>query len=76
MESNPPPDNHDLDLLQATTLRYYMHEANPANGLVRDKTSPDAPSSIAAVAELADALDSGSSVQKTWRFDSSRPHRN
>ena len=27
----------------------------------------------AGVAELADALDSGSSVQKTWRFDSSRP---
>ena len=25
------------------------------------------------MAELADALDSGSSVQKTWRFDSSRP---
>src|SRR5688572_9565814 len=28
----------------------------------------------AAVAELADALDSGSSVQKTWRFKSSQPH--
>ena len=28
----------------------------------------------AAMAELADALDSGSSVQKTWRFDSSWPH--
>src|SRR5436305_1434024 len=32
------------------------------------------PQNAAAVAELADALDSGSSVQKTWRFDSSRPH--
>src|SRR4051812_49166734 len=28
----------------------------------------------AAVAELADALDSGSSVQKTCRFNSCRPH--
>jgi hypothetical protein len=30
--------------------------------------------SSAGVAELADALDSGSSAQKAWRFDSSRPH--
>ena len=36
-------------LLQSTTLLYYLHESNPDNGLVRDKTSPDAPASIAAV---------------------------
>src|SRR6185437_3593299 len=28
----------------------------------------------AAVAELADAQDSGSCTHKVWRFDSSRPH--
>src|SRR6188474_205008 len=38
-----------LDRLQATTLLYYLHESNPANGLVRDKTAPGAPASIAAV---------------------------
>src|SRR4029434_3422529 len=50
-------DNHfnrvltekDLDLLQLTTLLYYLRETNPDNGLVRDKTDPTAPVSIAAV---------------------------
>src|SRR5512134_2853422 len=36
-------------LLQFTTLLYYLHESNPDNGLVRDKTEPNAPVSIAAV---------------------------
>src|SRR5262249_7383002 len=35
--------------LQFTTLLYYLHETNPDNGLVRDKTEPSAPVSIAAV---------------------------
>src|SRR4051812_12452852 len=39
---------HDLDRLQWTTILYYLHEINPDNGLVRDKTEPAAPSSIAA----------------------------
>src|SRR5262249_20751566 len=30
-------------------LLYYLHETNPDNGLVRDKTAPDAPASIAAI---------------------------
>jgi hypothetical protein len=38
-----------LGPLQLTTLEYYVHESNPVNGLVRDKTDPHAPSSIAAV---------------------------
>jgi hypothetical protein len=42
-------DREDLDRLQATTIRYYLHESNPANGLIRDKTDPSAPCSIAAV---------------------------
>jgi hypothetical protein len=37
-----------LGALQLTTLQYYLHESNPANGLVRDKTDPLAPCSIAA----------------------------
>ena len=41
---------HELDLarLQRTTLHYLLHETNPDNGLVRDKTDPAAPCSIAA----------------------------
>ena len=38
----------DLGLLQLSTLLYYLHETNPDNGLVRDKTDPTAPVSIAA----------------------------
>ncbi len=43
------PTDLDLDRLQWTTVLYYLHETNPDNGLVRDKTDPAAPSSIAAV---------------------------
>ena len=43
------PGDEELARLQLTTLQYYLHEANPANGLIRDKTDPTAPSSIAAI---------------------------
>ena len=43
------PTDHDLNRLQRTTVLYYLHETNPDNGLVRDKTHPDIPCSIAAV---------------------------
>jgi hypothetical protein len=43
------PTDEDLLRLQRTTVLYYLHETNPDNGLVRDKTDPAAPSSIAAV---------------------------
>src|SRR6187402_347341 len=49
---NNPDDifsERDLDRLQLTTLQYYLHESNPANGLIRDKTEKTAPASIAAV---------------------------
>ena len=39
----------DLALLQLSTVLYYLHETNPDNGLVRDKTDPNAPASIAAM---------------------------
>jgi hypothetical protein len=56
--SDLPTTNDDLDRapteedwarLQFTTLLYYLHESNPDNGLVRDKTDPSTPVSIAAV---------------------------
>jgi hypothetical protein len=43
------PTDQDLNRLQLTTLLYYVHETNPDNWLVRDKTDPTAPVSIAAV---------------------------
>jgi hypothetical protein len=48
-EPDRPPTELDLDRLRWTTLLYYLHETNPDNGLVRDKTDPGAPCSIAAV---------------------------
>src|SRR5262249_59384731 len=45
----PMPTDQELGRLQWTTVLYYLHETNPANGLVRDKTDPGAPCSIAAV---------------------------
>ena len=44
------PQNRDqemLDLLQRETFCYFSTEANPENGLVRDKTDPQFPSNIA-----------------------------
>ena len=43
------PTEQELERLGATTVLYYLHESNPANGLMRDKTDPHAPCSIAAV---------------------------
>jgi hypothetical protein len=41
-------DDKMLDSLQRDTFGYFLHEDNPANGLVADKTGPDWPASIAA----------------------------
>ena len=38
-----------LDALQRHAFEYFLHETNPANGLVADKSQPGAPASIAAV---------------------------
>ena len=43
------PTDEELGRLQWTTVLYYLHETNPDNGLVRDKTDPACPCSIAAV---------------------------
>ena len=43
------PTDQDLARLQFTTLLYYLHCTNPDNGLVRDKTEPNTPASIAAI---------------------------
>jgi hypothetical protein len=59
MSTNDPDQMltaQDLDRLQLTTLEYYLHELNPANGLIRDKTEKSAPASIAAVGLALAAL--------------------
>ena len=38
----------ELEILQRQSFSYFVHEANPANGLVSDKTAADWPASIAA----------------------------
>jgi hypothetical protein len=38
----------ELEVLQRESFSYFVHETNPANGLVIDKTAPDWPASIAA----------------------------
>jgi hypothetical protein len=38
----------ELELLQREAFDYFLHETNPANGLVIDKTAPGFPASIAA----------------------------
>jgi hypothetical protein len=38
-----------MEALQRQTFDYFVHEANPLNGLIIDKTQPGAPASIAAV---------------------------
>ena len=43
-----PTVDAELEKLQRETFGYFLHEANPANGLVVDKTAADWPASIAA----------------------------
>ena len=38
----------ELESLQRDTFSYFLHETNPQNGLVLDKTASDWPASIAA----------------------------
>lgn len=45
----PPESTTGLEKLQRHTFGYFVHEANPATGLISDNTRYGAPSSIAAV---------------------------
>ena len=38
----------EMNKLQHESFSYFLHEANPVNGLVIDKTAADWPASIAA----------------------------
>lgn len=47
--NDPKASPEVLEVLQRDTFNYFVHEANPVNGLVIDKTKPGTPASIAAV---------------------------
>jgi hypothetical protein len=49
MSRREPTIDAELETLQRQTFSYFVHETNPANGLVIDNTAPDWPASIAAV---------------------------
>ena len=49
LEAAPPPlADTELEMLQHESFDYFLHETNPANGLVIDKTEANWPASIAA----------------------------
>ena len=41
MSHNAITVDAELEKLQRETFGYFLHETNPANGLVIDKTAPD-----------------------------------
>src|SRR5271168_1549513 len=48
MSSREGIDEGELERLQRQSFSYFLHETNPDNGLVIDKTAPGWPASIAA----------------------------
>lgn len=48
MNSRRKISDAELEKLQQESFNYFLHETNPANGLVIDKTAADWPASIAA----------------------------
>ncbi|GEM_PF-1534072 len=46
--AQPPNAGAELEKLQRESFSYFLHETNPDNGLVIDKTAVDWPASIAA----------------------------
>ena len=53
-----------LDALQRHAFEYFLHETNPANGLVADTSHPGAPASIASVGFALAAYPVG--VERGW----------
>ena len=48
MSNRRPISEPELETLQRETFDYFLHEANPSNGLIIDKTRENWPASIAA----------------------------
>lgn len=62
----PKTESEDafLDRMERVSFDYFWHEANPTNGLIRDRTTPDSKCSIAAVGFGLSALNIG--VERGW----------
>ena len=69
----------ELEKLQQQSFDYFLHEANPDNGLVIDKTAPDLPASIAATGLVLAAypvgLERGFMSRHTWALLAPGPFR-
>jgi len=57
-------DDAFLERLQRAAFGYFLHNANPVNGLIADTTRPSAPSSIAVVGFALSAYPVG--VERGW----------
>jgi hypothetical protein len=72
-QAHPVPDagpshfkNDDafLDYVERQTCHYFWEEANPTNGLIRDRSTDDSPCSIAAVGFGLSAINIG--IERGW----------
>ena len=68
-DKSPHDPGHLLDRFQKTSYQYFAEQRNPANGLVRDKTAADWPSSIAVVGMALSAYPVGVERGYTSRSD-------
>ncbi len=59
-----PADEAFLEYVEQTAFDYFWYEANPANGLVRDRSTPTSPCSIAAVGFGLTAI--GIGIDRGW----------
>ncbi len=57
-------DESFLEMIQRETFKYFWEEANPSNGLVRDRSTTTSPASIAAVGFGLSALTVG--IDRGW----------
>jgi hypothetical protein len=62
--NQPASDEKLLDAVQRDAFGYFLRENNSTNGLVADRTQPDAPASIAAVGFALAAYTVG--VERSW----------
>ena len=64
IDGNSCTETELLESIQKDSFGYFLHETNPENGLVLDKTATDWPSSIAAVGMALTAYPIG--VERHW----------
>ncbi len=65
-------DDRVLNQMQKASFGYFLHEFNPVNGLIRDKTAADSPCSIAAVGMALTVIPIGVERGFVTRADAAR----